>query len=78
MSVVSEIPEIYEYVDKNMKRDENILTVDFYFDSDVSKEDAVNEVDKIVSLADNNAEFKLTAHSPRMYTVSPFGEENDG
>jgi hypothetical protein len=76
--VVSEIPEIYEYVDKNMKRDENILTVDFYFDSDVSKEDAVGEVDKIVGLADNNDEYKLTAHAPRMYTVSPFGEENDG
>ena len=78
MIVVSEIPEIYEYVDKNMKRDENILTVDFYFDSDVSKEDAVGEVDKIVGLADNNDEYKLTAHAPRMYTVSPFGEENDG
>ncbi len=72
------MPEIYEYVDKNMKRDENILTVDFYFDSDVSKEDAVGEVDKIVGLADNNDEYKLTAHAPRMYTVSPFGEENDG
>lgn len=72
------MPEIYEYTDKNMKRDENILTVDFYFDSDVSKEDAVDEVDKIVSLTEiNNSEFKLTAHAPRMYTVSPFGEENN-
>jgi len=71
------MPEVYKYIDKNMKRDENILTVDFYFDSDVSVEDAVDEVDKIVSLADNNAEFKLTAHSPTMYTVSPFGEENN-
>jgi hypothetical protein len=73
------MPEIYEYTDKNMKRDENILTVDFYFDSDVSKEDAVDEVDKIVSLTEiNNSEFKFTAHAPRMYTVSPFGEENNG
>jgi len=54
------------------------LTVDFYFDSDVSKEDAVGEVDKIVSLTEiNNSEFKFTAHAPRMYTVSPFGEENN-
>jgi len=71
------MPEIYEYIDKNMKRDENILTVDFYFDSDVSKEEAVGEVDKIVALVDNKDEFKLTAHAPRMYTVSPFGKENN-
>ena len=40
------MPEIYQYVDENMKRDENILTVDFYFDSDISKEEAVDEVDR--------------------------------
>lgn len=71
------MPEVYKYIDKNMKRDENILTVDFYFDSDVSVEDAVDEVDKIVSLVDNKDEYKLTAHSPTMYTLSPFGEENN-
>tara|TARA_R110000744_G_scaffold57051_1_gene120131 strand:+ start:51 stop:266 length:216 start_codon:yes stop_codon:yes gene_type:complete len=67
--------EIYEYTDQNMKRDENILTVDFYFDSDVSKEDAVGEVDNIVGLADNKDNLKLKAHAPRMYTISPHNEE---
>lgn len=64
--------DIYVYVDENMKRDENILTVDFCFDSDVTVEDAVAEVDNIVSLADNNDEFVLRAHRPSIYTVSPF------
>jgi len=74
---VSSKDDIYVYVDENMKRDENILTVDFYFDSDVSVDEAVAEVDKIVSLADNNAEFKLTAHRPSIYAVSPFVEKEE-
>ena len=49
--------DIYVYVDENMKRDENILTVDFLFDSDVSVDEAVAEVDKIVCLVDGKDEY---------------------
>lgn len=72
------MPDIYKFVDENMKRDENILSVDFYFDSDVSVDEAVAEVDKIVGLADDKDEYKLTAHAPTIFTLSPFREENDG
>ena len=30
--------DVYEFVDVNAKRDENILTVDFYFDTGSFKE----------------------------------------
>lgn len=78
MIVVADNEQVYEYIDQNMKQDENILTVDFYFDSDVSKENAIDEVDKIVSLADNKHEYKLTSHAPRIYTKSPHNEEDNG
>ena len=69
--------DIYVYVDENMKKDENILTVDFFFDSDVSVEDAVAEVDKIICLTDGKDEYKLSAHRPSIYSVSPFIEKEE-
>ena len=69
--------DIYVYVDENMKRDENILTVDFLFDSDVSVDESVAEVDKIVCLVDGKDEYKLTAHRPSIYAVSPFIEKEE-
>ena len=33
--------EVYEFIDKSHKKDENCLTVDFYFDSDIQKELAI-------------------------------------
>ena len=59
------MPEIYEYVDKNMKRDENILTVDFYFDSDVKLDKAIRIVDKLVEADTKGLPFN--GHSPIIY-----------
>ena len=44
---------VYEFVDNSHTLDENVLVVDFRFDSDVSKEQAIKIVDKIISYADN-------------------------
>ena len=68
---------VYEYVDEDSKVDENSLTVDFYFDSDVTKDQAVQMIDMVVDIA--NTELvnmkKLTGHKPTMYALSPFAKE---
>ena len=43
---------VYEFVDESHKFDENCLVVDFYFDSDVTKDQAVQMIDKVMGIAD--------------------------
>ena len=68
---------VYEFVDNSHKFDENCLVVDFYFDSDVTKDQAVQMIDMVVDIA--NTELvnmkKLTGHKPTMYALSPFAKE---
>lgn len=66
--------EVYEYVDDNLKVDENCLTVDFYFTSDVNKEKAVALVDNIMSNVKDYSE--LLSHRPAIFTKSPFVSED--
>ena len=67
---------VYEFTDHSHRIDENVLVVDFRFDSDVTKEQAIKIVDKIISLADNdNSTAKMTGHTPTMYAVSPLKKE---
>lgn len=67
---------VYEFTDNSHRIDENVLVVDFRFDSDVTKEQAINIVDKIISYADNdNTTAKMTGHTPTMYALSPFPKE---
>ena len=40
---------VYEYVDENSKVDENSLTVDFYFESDIDQDEAIKIIDDMVS-----------------------------
>jgi|TARA_B100001094_G_scaffold177964_1_gene171965 hypothetical protein len=65
--------DVYEFVDVNAKRDENILTVDFYFDSDVTLDEAVTTVDTLVEADTNGLPFN--GHRPSIYCLSPFTEE---
>ena len=37
--------EVYEYTDDNSNIDENSLTVDFYFESNVTKDEAIKLID---------------------------------
>ena len=67
---------VYEFTDHSHRIDENVLVVDFRFDSDVTKEQAIKIVDKIISLSDNdNSTAKMTGHTPTLYAVSPFKKE---
>ena len=68
--------EVYEFVQQGHRIDENELVVEFRFDADVTKEQAISMVDKIVSLADNDNRFaKMSGHTPKMYALSPFIQE---
>jgi predicted sugar kinase len=67
---------VYEFTDHSHRIDENVLVVDFRFDSDVSQEQAIKIVDKIISLADDdNSTAKMTGHTPTLYALSPFKKE---
>lgn len=60
---------VYEYVDENSKTDENCLTVDFYFESNVTKDEAIVMIDDLVTQFDDNY---LIGHKPTIYVKSPF------
>lgn len=63
--------EIYEILNTS-NEDVNKLTVDFTFSPEVSKEDAVAQIDELISLADNNAEIQFMEHEPRFWEISQF------
>ena len=60
---------VYEMMNKS-NADENILTVDFSFESSVKKAKAIEQIDKLVSLADNNNEIQFIDHQPTFFEVS--------
>ena len=41
--------EVYEFVDNSHKFDENVLVVDFRFESEITKEQAIRMLDKMLS-----------------------------
>ena len=64
--------EVYEYVDENSNVDENCLTVDFYFESNVTKDEAIIMIDDLVTKFNDNY---LIAHKPTVFVKSPFNTE---
>ena len=66
--------DIYEFVDKNTKDYHEVLSVDFSFPLGTKLEDAVKQIDMLVSLADNNDEMEFFEHRPTIFCKSPFVE----
>ena len=60
----------YKYVDSNARRDENILSVDFTFNGDVTMEDAIAQIDMMVSNVDNDGDIEFKSYKPFMYSIS--------
>jgi len=65
--------EVYEYTDDNSNIDENSLTVDFYFESNVTKDEAIKLIDDMVSKA--NDYTQMIGHKPTVFVKSPFVTE---
>jgi hypothetical protein len=61
--------DVYE-LQSTSNDDTNILTVDFIFESSVKKAKAIEQIDKLVSLADNNDDIKFINHQPQFFEVS--------
>ena len=60
----------YKYVDSNSKKDENILSIDFTFNGDVTMEDAIAQIDMMVSNVDNDGDIEFKSYQPRMFSIS--------
>lgn len=60
----------YKYVDSNAKRDENILSVDFTFNGDVTMDDAIAQIDMMVSNVDNDGDIEFKSYKPSMFSIS--------
>ena len=70
--------DIYEMVDAQCtKKGENILTVDFSFDVMTNVKQAVSQIDKLVSLADDNDTIKFTDHRPSIFSKSEYSDYED-
>jgi len=60
----------YKYVDSNARRNENILSIDFTFNGDVTMEDAIAQIDMMVSNVDNDGDIEFKSYQPRMFSIS--------
>lgn len=60
----------YKYVDNNARRDENILSVDFTFNGDVTMDDAIAQIDMMVSNVDNDGDIEFKSYKPSMFSIS--------
>ena len=67
---------IYEFFDENTKSYDNILSVDFSFPSNVKLEDAVKQIDALVSLADNRDDIEFSEHSATIYAKTTLSDES--
>ena len=65
--------EVYEYTDENTNVDENSLTVDFYFESHVNKDEAIKLIDNMVDKVNDYTE--MIGHKPTVFVKSPFVTE---
>jgi|TARA_B100000035_G_scaffold62862_1_gene50900 hypothetical protein len=72
MSVIV-VSEVYELINTG-NEDINKLTVDFSFMSRIKKKDAIEQIDKLVSLADDNNEIQLIDHKPTFWEKSRWSD----
>ena len=71
---------VYEFIDYGNRKDENCLVVDFNFTNEVSKEEAIEMVDKMVSMLDDSTDAtakEFVSHKPTMFAKSPYLKEVD-
>jgi|TARA_R100000084_G_C4602312_1_gene123880 hypothetical protein len=69
--------ELYVFTDDNSKTYDEVLAVDFLFPNGTKVEDAIKQIDMLVSLADNNDEIEFYDHKPTMYVMSPLQEPDE-
>ena len=71
---------VYEFIDYGNRKDENCLVVDFNFTNEVSKKEAIEMVDKMVSMLDDSTDAtakEFVSHKPTLFAKSPYLKEVD-
>ena len=71
---------VYEFIDYGNRKDENCLVVDFNFINEVSIEEAIEMVDKMVSMLDDSTDAtakEFVSHKPTLFAKSPYLKEVD-
>tara|TARA_R100000781_G_scaffold24694_1_gene18297 strand:+ start:1677 stop:1871 length:195 start_codon:yes stop_codon:yes gene_type:complete len=58
---------MYEFTDYSSKKYQNELSVDFVFNGDITSEEAIEQIELLVKLADNNEEISFIGWKPSMY-----------
>ena len=66
---------IYEYTTSNPKLNYNELTVEFSFPVSTTKDEAVEQIDKLVSLADSNQKYTFEFYMAKFFEKSMDAEE---
>ena len=62
--------DVYVFENTDYRQQDNVLTVDFHFSYDTDVDDAVKQVDAMVSLIPNDGDIEFTAHRPSIYCKS--------
>ena len=69
---------IYSYTDSDLKPySDNTLVVSFHFDSDVDTETATQQIDRLVSLVNNDDSYTFVAHEFDLFVMSPKEDDNE-
>ena len=66
---------VYEYVTSNPKQNENILTIEFTFPISITKDNAIEQIDQLMTEANGNPDFTFTSHEPKFFEKSMETEE---
>ncbi len=69
-------PDVYEYTEMSHKQDDCVLAVDFHFDLHWTKAEAIEEIEKLVALADNT-DIEFNGWKPKIYAVSVLAEYSE-
>lgn len=62
---------VYKIEDENQKEDNN-LTVDFYFDDNVTSKEAQNQIAMLVRLADNDERIKFNSYKAKFWSYNKY------
>lgn len=71
--------EVYEMI-STTNEDVNVLTVDYTFGSEVSKDDAIVLIDYLVTLLDESTDsiaVELIDHKPTFFTKSRWSKDEE-
>ncbi len=61
------LKQMYEFTDHTSKKYQNELSVDFVFNGDITSDEAVEQIEMLVKLADNNNKISFINWKPSMY-----------